>query len=250
MAKKAEITTQSVPEVPVIPDAPAEPVNKVQKKSNTFDVVTITVDNTIEEVLQFDKEGKTLQFDIRKFLEIPDEYLDKLSRSNFLKYFVTYNQVKQTELSKVKRPDPDYMKDWGIEPLGGNARNLMKKALRPRRGWHGFLCSPEELDDRLNLGYRIIQKLSSRQKKLIAEGKKTREELIGYEEGDRSVIGQYDKPDLIALEIPEEAYQKHLAYVGWLSKGKHEKYEGEYGERIRRIFPGLVPTKYGEEIKD
>lgn len=215
-----------------------------REKSNEAPKYVVDVDNTYEQVLKLDKEGFELVFSLEGFLELSDDEVNGLSRVNFKNYYVAHSQKKQKETVASREPDYTFK---GFEPLGGNARRRMQQALRPRKGWHGCLKAPEERDEALASGYTEIRKLSSAQQKEVDSGKKTAEDFVGIEAGSPVRIGQEDKPELLAFEIPEERWKEHLAHVGWMSKGRWGSNEEDYAERVRRL--GLIPTKDGHVMK-
>lgn len=226
-------------------------VNKVENKKEPVGFYTVTIDNTVEDVLKLDKEGYELSFDLDRFLKLDDETVEKLGRKNFANYCIAENQLSQRELKEKRRPEPDYVRDWkngSLDLGGGNARNRMRKALRKRPGWHGCLKAPDEVEDAKVAGYRLIRDLSKEQEKQVKEGKKKREYFFGKEDGPVVKLGQEDKPELIAMEIEEYKWLDHLAAVGWKSKGRFERIPQEYAEKARRA--GLIPTNHGEVIKE
>lgn len=214
--------------------------DKGENKSQKY---VVDVDNTYEQILKLDQEGFELVFNVERFKELSDDEVNELSRVNFKNYYVAHSQKKQKESNK--RPDPDYTFK-GFEPLGGNARKRMQKALRPRKGYHGCLKSPEELDEALTAGYTHIRHLSKKQEDLIKEGKAKREDFIGKEDGSVVKLGQEDKPELIAVEIPEERWKEHIAYVGYMSKGRYDTNKQDFMERARRA--GLLPFDEEESV--
>jgi hypothetical protein len=220
-------------------------VTKGQNKSGKGQTYPVDVDNTPEQVIKLDSEGFELIFSIDRFLELPDEVVNELSRVNFKNYYVAQSQVKQKELDLKNKKDPVYQ-DWELSPLGGNATKRMKKVLRERRGWHQCLKSPDEWDEAMANGYVPIRKLSKEQEEKIKSGKKKKEDFIGYEDGEIARLGSFDKPELLACEIPEEVFKRHLAAVGYKSKGRYAQNKQEYAEKARRA--GLLPFDTEDEI--
>jgi len=226
-------------------------VERAEKKTKPAGWYTVTIDNSAEDVIKLDQDGYELAFDLDRFLKLSDETVDQLGRRNYANYCIAENQIAQRELKTKRRPDVDYVKEWNSGNLnlaGGNARRRMQKALRERPGWHGCLKAPDEKDEALNAGYRFIRHLSTKQEKAVKDGKATREDFLGEEDGEIVKLGQEDKPELIAMEIPESRWKEHLAWVGWQSKGRFERAPQEYAEKVRRA--GLLPTNHGEVIKE
>jgi len=221
------------------PKTPKKKVEREGEKSGPPQTKTVNIDNSYEQVLQWNDEGHKLAFEVGEFLHLPDEVIDELRRDNFKSYYVSLNQVVIAQNSKTKRPDPDYLKDLELGVLGSNARHRMQQALRERDGWHGFLCAPDELDERLQMGYKKICKLSKEQQKLVDSGKKEAKDFWGEEAGSPVRIGQEDKPELLALEVPLAVWKKHLAAIGYRSKGMYEQNKQDYLDRVKEL--GLIP---------
>lgn len=221
-------------------------VAKGQNKTGKGQKYPVDVDNTPEQVVKLDSEGFELVFDIERFLTLEDEVVNELSRVNFKNYYVAFSQVKQKD-GKTKSEEPDYS-EWMLSPLGGNATKRMQKVLRKRRGWHQCLKSPEEWDEAMADGYVPIRELNKKQEDLIKDGKKKKEDFVGYEDGEIAKIGKEDKPELLACEIPEEVFQRHLLAVGYKSKGRWSSNKREYAEKARRAFPGLKIVDDEDEV--
>jgi hypothetical protein len=229
---------------------PKKKVNGGGEKPKKKGGYLVSVDNTPEEVLKLDKEGYELAFDLDRFLSLDDDVVEELSRKNYANYCVAENQIAQRELSKTKRRDPNYVQDWELGILGGNAKNRMEKALvGVKKGWHGCLKAPDEVDEALSNGYKFVYKLSDDKQKLVDEGKAKPSDFADDPGTSTPVrLGQEDKPELIAMQIPEEKWQKHLVAIGYKSKGRWERQKEDYFDKVERA--GLIPTDSGKMWED
>lgn len=65
---------------------------KTTKSSKRSKKVYISVDNTIEDVVQSENEGASIYFesDLGKFMELPEEVVTSLSKGNQARYFTSY----------------------------------------------------------------------------------------------------------------------------------------------------------------
>lgn len=119
-----------------------------------------------------------------------------------------------------------------LDPLGDYAKKKLE--IRKRKGYHQTWKRPDELEEALQMGYRQVRKLSSDQEK---DGKKV---TPGEESGEVKKIGKEDNPELIAMEIREEVYQRHLHAVAYKSRGRYKENKESFREFADRQGVGIT----------
>lgn len=215
-------------------------VNKSGKKvekEGKVEKVYVTFDNSIEEVVELNKDrGKRLIFDHTEFLELPEEIVEELSHENARNYFISLGIVKQKELQR-KRRDREKEKVTLTDPL--KDVDDSKMAIRKRRGWHQAWKRDDEFPYYEQIGYRVVREPTEEQ---IKEGYE-----VGYEKGEIKTIGYKDKAELIAMECPQELFDKHREYVETMSKGSKKRRKEEAREKIERAGVNFVDDEVDEE---
>ena len=67
--------------------------------------ISITVDTSFEDILQFDENGENLTFDYVNFKKLTDEEIEQLSRTAKTSYFVGYGMyLERRRFNPVRRP--------------------------------------------------------------------------------------------------------------------------------------------------
>jgi hypothetical protein len=166
----------------------------------TSEIREITLDNSFEDVVRWNKEGYRLRFSYEKFLELSDEVEKELFRENAQDYFFAKGLWKQVEDQKKRgvRPEPGSPK---IEILGGSASGRVAfKNKQP--GMHYSAKRPDEIYEALEAGYQPCD--SSDPVRFGDSG-------AG---GIKAIHNRKGEKELIAVKISEERFQNHLKAVG------------------------------------
>jgi hypothetical protein len=191
------------------------------------EIKEISLDNTVEDVVKWNKEGYRLRFNHERFLELPEETVRELFHENARDYFFSLGLWKKVEDQKKRgvRRDP---KDPKIEILGGSASGRVQfKNKQP--GMHYTAKRPDEIYEALDAGYVVCDS--------------TDPVIFGDRGagGVKAIHGRKGEKELIALKISEDRYQAHLRAVGEESR---RRIQGE-GEAFKK-----EGRKYGIKTED
>ena len=200
--------------------------NTVKKGKKGVRVV-VNVDSTVEEVLDYDKKGFLIDFDVDNFLELSEEDTRQLSHANARNYFVAEGTVKERERVPERNPRKMYKEDWEAflrSPLEGRTRERMQ--IRERRGWHQCWKSPAERSAALDVGYKLVRKPTKEQKE---KGYKP-----GEEKGETLILGAREEPELFAMEVRQELYEQHLLAMSYQSTGMYDYKQQEWVELVKK----------------
>jgi len=151
--------------------------------------MTITVDNTPEEVLSYDKDGYLLSFEDspEKFLDLPLEAFRSLSPRSKASYSVSYTFYRK--LLEERDHPPSGIK---VEGRGASATQRLK-VNDPRQGIHKAWIRPDMVDEFQAKGYTVSHD--------------PRVKTFGSDPGSTHTVSAYGATELILAEIPEKTYQ-------------------------------------------
>jgi hypothetical protein len=184
---------------------------EVEVKSPKSKKVPISLDNSVEDAVKYDKDGLELSFDSTpgKFLELPDEVVKGLSVVNRTSYALSY-LAHQTE---VKQQDVQPTEDLSIyarysTPIRRlEVRWESKEREREfRKRWHLCWKRPDELQYCQSEGYSKVTK---------SDG------VISFAYDEKRgihVVGVAGQPELVLMKCPVEVYEGKLREAGKQSK--------------------------------
>ena len=157
----------------------------------------ITVDITDNQILEYNKvEGMRLSWDPYSFRALPDEVVVALTEENREAYYKAKLQADERarEAARIAERDLEVM-----SPLAMNASYRLE--IRPRRGWHQCWKSPGvDFDSAMAGPYKQVR--------VQKDGEK---QEPGYENGEvLKLLDGEGKVELIAVECPQDLYDKHL----------------------------------------
>jgi hypothetical protein len=116
----------------------------------------VDIDTSVENVIQYDKEGKKLFFDsdTGKFLQLPENVFRGLSSENQVSYLLAEKSAKIEMKQKENPPTPDL----SIISNKAMAGELLDVIYPPgfREKWHVAWMRPDKTPYYLNRGYSYV----------------------------------------------------------------------------------------------
>lgn len=190
-------------------------VEKVVKKKAQY---VVSIETTMDELVKCVEKGQEIVWkedDLPKFEEKDLEVLPYKVAKGYVDALKKREQKEKAALGSFQV----------IDILGGNSLNKLK--LRKRPGYHQTWKRPDEFDEALSYGYVQVRKAKDGDK-------------VGYEKGEVIKIGDKDKPELIAMEIRQDVYDRHVKAVSMKSRraytGIKENFAGVV-EQVNRTLP-------------
>lgn len=164
--------------------------------------MTITLDNTPEEVLSYDRDGYLLSFDDSpaKFLDLPTAVYKELSMRNRDSYSVSYTFYRK---SLEERDNPP--SGIRVEGRGASATQRLK-VTDPREGVHKAWIRPDMVDEFQAKGYKVSND--------------PRVKTFGSDPGSTHTVAAYGATELILAEIPEKDFQANQEALADKAVGK------------------------------
>lgn len=185
--------------------------------------VVITVDNTEAEVLQYNLDkGVLMKFDLTNFKRLPDSVVKELRYENQKAYFIAEGAKRNPKFeAPPERPDFD-------SPLEIGREGALK--IRERPGYHqcwvmGTLVSGNsgEVEMYKEVGYQPVRR------------KKNPEEKPGEESGEIIKMHDFGKSELIAMEVKQELYDKHVQAMARKSVSKYKAMKEDFAKNVDNI---------------
>ncbi len=164
----------------------------------------ISLDNSVEDVLQWNEEGFRLRFDYRRMLILPDEAVSELYKENRTDYKFAHDLWKEVERQKKEgsRKDPN---DPRIEVLGGSASGRVRIEGK-QEGMHYSAQRAEDVFSLMRQGYQVCD---SSDPATFGDGTAGGVKCTHARNGDK---------ELVLVKIPKERYEAHLKAVGEASR--------------------------------
>lgn len=184
------------------------------------------------DVAAADGDGKKLRFSVEKFVELPEELYRGMSRENQQEYNVT----RQLWKDWMKSPkDAAYGELDIIQLHANNAANRMKMVEKPADA-HVYYASVEQAYAAQQAGYKFVDVretafkpvLPSRTPEVLPAGHKGGE--VPPENRHYVFNRETGKPELVAMYIPEEKYQRHIRARAAMSRRKIEAADQDLAE--------------------
>jgi hypothetical protein len=170
-------------------------LNAVQKPK----ISKISLDNSIESVVELDKSGEKLFFesDQGKFLELPEDIVRGLSAKNKESYLFALLAHKKE--SVAPQPSPGLR----IQPEFAKASDRLDFEYTPefRAKFHPCLKRPDELRRALAEGYTYVTS---------SDGVKG---FLSPDARGNIFVGVAGYPEMYLMKIPVEIYEKRLKEV-------------------------------------
>lgn len=197
------------------------------------DAVFISVDNTIAEVLQFDKEGKVLQFEHRdRFLALPEEVVRKMGKANRVNYAVTQqNHQRFVRLQAGSEGERIEIND----PLDSKAIHDLMQIPADSREWHYFWALPRDVRKLKGQGYKEVWVSEEDGSEVEHGAPKSRWLTLRNEHGET----KESNVEYYALKVKMELYRNHLNAVAAKSREMLRTKQDEQREILSKIHPSL-----------
>jgi hypothetical protein len=186
--------------------------------------VRVTMDTGIEKILQLDDEGVEIEWAAESIPELEEATVKKLSYLNKQRYFVRMAEAKRAAAKAAVEELSGAGPRMARDPLGELQRK--RKKLRARAGWHQTTVRGDQFDAAVTHGMfvQIREKAAGHP-----------EEKPGEETGEVVKIKEGEDRFLIAVECPEEVWQKHLEFGSYES---HARYSQDVTESWRAFVEG------------
>jgi hypothetical protein len=182
---------------------------KVVKKAKK---VVASADNSIDELLEWVKEGTEVLFESDDLPPLTDQELDRLPFGTVKRYKGEQKKKEGSALSGISE----------IETLSGNAST--KLTLRKRRGWHQCWKRPDQFEDAKEKGYVEIRE----QKKV--------DEKPGYESGPvKKIMKGQGEIELIAMEVSQERYDRHVQAISRRSQASYRNNKIGFANSVEEV---------------
>lgn len=194
---------------------------KVAEAPKVKKEVVVTMDTPEAEVLQLNLDTDVLlKFDSANFKRLPESIVRELRYENGKAYHIALGAVLNP------RPDATKQKIDFSSPLDiGNERAL---EIRRRPGWHQCWImgtqvngNDGEVDLYKEVGYKPVRKAKENEKP-------------GEESGEIVKRRDFGKAEMVAMEVPEELYQKHIHAKAMESVGKYKANKEQFLQNIEQ----------------
>jgi len=189
-------------------------------------VVAVDVDKSDSEILQLNLDKKVqLVWGAGQFRKLDEAVWKQLSPDN-MKEYLKAEAVFDMEQKAIASTKVEVLTD-PFDPVEGDSNFRLK--IRPRKGWHQCWKSPGmEFEAAMSGPYKQVRKPTEQQKKEKFEP--------GYEDGEvLKIIDGKGDVELIAVECPEELFEKHKEYISQKSVRRFQKITEDYATGIEGI---------------
>lgn len=214
--------------------AGTEVVAKVKEngagKVEQAQVVAVSVDRSDSEILQLNLDKKVqLAWSSAQFRKLDEAVWKQLSPDNMKEYLkaeavfdMEQRAINSTRVEVLSNP---------FNPIEGDSEFRLK--IRARKGWHPCWKSPGmEFEAAMAGPYKQVRKPTDAQKKDGFEP--------GYESGEvLKIVDAKGDVELIAVECPEELFEKYKEYVSQKSVRRFQKITEDYASGIEDINRGM-----------
>lgn len=159
-----------------------------------------------DEILMYcDDPNVKVVFDPQNLPKLDKKALQLMPPDVRSAYLSAQEVVKEQEFEELVR---------GID-LRGSAVHVRKLKARQRPGWHQYWASPDEVEDKMVMGYRVVRRPTKEQ---IEHGYRP-----GQEKGPPIVVkGENGEDELVLMEVPEKIYQAVLTKMAVESRERYE----------------------------
>jgi hypothetical protein len=209
----------------------------VQEKIQSMKKETITVDKSVESVIQSDKEGVVLLFDSApgKFLKLPDDVIRGLSERNKSSYFAALGAFTFEEQQKGLEPT----KGFNINPYKAEAgaRLEVKYPDGWLKKWHPCWKRTDELQACQTQGYVFVR------------GNGEDAGVVSYafdESRGLHVVGIKGHEELYLMKVPVDAYKAIMSVSEERSRLNNGELERKFMEEAETL--GGKPVSSTKEI--
>lgn len=195
--------------------------------------ISITVDTSFEDILQFDENGENLTFDYVNFKKLTDEEIEQLSRTAKTSYFVGYGMYLREKEIQSSPPTE------GLNITGQYASATSRLDVIYPPGWkdkfHPVWKRADEVNSATRSGY-------------------VRVGTTGEDAGVQSfspnhTVGTSRETELVLMKEPVEQNEKRVSVPQNASKSRVDNYEEGTKEAIREAG-GLVYEPPGGAKED
>lgn len=187
----------------------------VGKKVEKMEKVEVTVEMERHTMIEYDRKGYDLVFEIDPLKELPEEVYRDLSHKNQLQYTIAQQNAKEL-IRRRKQNEGQVVGGPKISTRLRTGQALNKiNAMRDDAYFHYYWAAPHEVDECEDTGYTKHLGM----KTIMREG----------------------KAELIPMKIPVERYEKHQAEVAKESRSRIRRSEEEFLSSSNTNAPGMKP---------
>lgn len=225
MAKSKAAVKQEEPDVVV--EEELEDEKDVDRVVVIKGVLYADVETTIEEVVDYleSVEEPKVVWDKDNLPDLSAKDADKLPYVVGKEYYAA-KKLRDSEMKQVAVNAADL----GI--LSGTANSRL--AVRKRPGYHQTWKRPDEIEVAKGYGYTVVRK-----QKVVKKGEdgtpEYEDKRPGYERGAVLTIKGPDGPELIAMEIRQDVYEKHLMAVSNRSQSAYKDSKSNVAESVEQF---------------
>ena len=139
-------------------DITGDPLPSEEKQNTTENneknlTILITVDNSFEEIVEYEQKGAKVKFDPESLIELSDDQLEKLRYETAKQYWIAVGTARGEKF----RAPPVPIDRVGDDPLRINRPNRDVVRNIPK-GWHVAWKRPEEVELAKELGYKVVER--------------------------------------------------------------------------------------------
>lgn len=191
--------------------------------------VTISIDQTPEEVVSYDQAGYILYFedDPDRFLDLPVEVIQELSprsRAAFSVAFTFYQKLKEERVNP-----PSGVK---VIPSFSSAQKRLKvnRSAGLKEKMHECWIRPDQVNEFLGNGYKVVNDKDT--------------QTFNSDPGTTHTVGVNGETELLLVEVPKADYDLQQAALADKAVGKSRAVEQAMQADIARAG-GAPPERFG-----
>ena len=182
----------------------------------------VNKDTKVEKLVEKDKAGATLFFDINpdNFTELSEEVVKGLSTENRKAYRIAEENVKKMVESDDMNDPP--FEAFSINPEYATATAQMHVEGIDRKKWHLSFKRPDEVGRCMAQGYSFVMKGGAKN-------------FFNADKTGRIIIGTAEKVEMYLMKLPIEKYNALKEYSRNLSRVRNNAVEDDAAEKLRRL---------------
>jgi hypothetical protein len=200
----------------------------------------VTIDTSIDAVIEWDKEGKTLDFSIESFLRLPEEVIDTMSRANAIQYHVARTWAEREEEARKSRPPeggPRIEVLGAVDPFESKMRDKIS-AFEGQKEWHYAAIRPDEVPGFKERGYQVVP-----------EDDPVKTHGAVQSGGSRVLKWRDGKDDLVWMRVKEDLYRQHIHAISRKSREKSRQIKEDFADTAKSVDKRLKIFDGNKQIR-